>query len=192
MKVVFGGAFNPVTKAHIEVYKHVMKNVEADEFLFLPVSNEYTKSDLASNYHRVAMLELATADFDDVSICKLEIEDSDFKGTYQSLSRLSDQYNTDLYFVVGADNLLDFDKWINVEGILSEFTIIVLGRDGIDIDQVINDNEVLKKHKHRFIIFKDFVVDISSTSFRKTMNKNDVDENVFEYITKNQLYRGDS
>ena len=90
------------------------------------------------------------------------------------------------------DNLFGFDKWLNVEGILSEFTIVVHGRNGIDIEQLIEDNEVLKKHQHRFIIFKDFDVDISSTTFRDTMNQDDVHPDVYRYIQENQLYRGDN
>ena len=64
MKIVFGGAFNPVTHAHIEVYKYVMSKIDASEFIFLPVSNAYTKSELESNFNRKNMLELATKEFD--------------------------------------------------------------------------------------------------------------------------------
>jgi len=133
MKIVFGGAFNPVTNAHIEVYKYVMSKTNASEFLFLPVSSAYTKNELASNIHRKNMLEIAIDKYKNISICEIEIEDSNYLGTYQSLIRLSDKFNTEIAFVVGADNLLNMHKWINVHGILSEFKIIVLGRNGINI-----------------------------------------------------------
>ncbi|KFZ26139.1 MAG: putative nicotinate-nucleotide adenylyltransferase [Candidatus Izimaplasma bacterium HR2] len=191
MKIVFGGAFNPVTNAHIEVYKYVISKMEADTFIFLPVSNAYTKSELVSNHHRKNMLELATKKYDSISICDLELEDSDYLGTYQSLIRLSDKYNCDIAFVVGADNLLMMRKWINIEGILSEFKIIVLGRNGIDINKVIKQDIILKKHINSFIIYKDFKLDISSTNFRETFNKELVNSEVFDYIVKNKLYRGE-
>ncbi|MBU1020364.1 MAG: nicotinate (nicotinamide) nucleotide adenylyltransferase, partial [Firmicutes bacterium] len=158
MKIVFGGAFNPITIAHIKVYEYVMKKVEADEFLFLPVSSAYTKSELASNYHRVNMLELVTSKYPNLEICKLEIDDSDFLGTYQSLIRLSDKYDCEISFVIGADNLLQMHKWINIEGILREFKIIVLGRNGVDIQEVIKHNPILSKHQDAFMIFDDFKV----------------------------------
>ena len=85
MIVVFGGAFNPVTNGHTEVYKYVNKNFTDIRFVFLPVSSAYTKSDLASNYHRLNMLKLATKEYDNCVISDLEISDSDFLGTYQSL-----------------------------------------------------------------------------------------------------------
>ncbi len=191
MKIVFGGAFNPVTYAHIEVYKYVMSKMDASEFVFLPVSNAYTKSELVSNFHRKNMLEIAIKDYKNISICDLELEDSDYLGTYQSLIRLSDKFNTDIAFVVGADNLLKMYKWINIEGILSEFKIIVLGRNGIDINKIINEDIVLNKHSKSFIIYEDFKLNISSTSFRETFNKELINTKVYEYILKNKLYRGE-
>lgn len=191
MKVIFGGAFNPVTKAHIEVYKYVINKMKSDEFIFLPVSSAYTKSELASNYHRVNMLQLATSDFDGVRVSELEMNDSDFLGTYQSLIRFSDGENCQLGFVIGADNLIGMEYWINIEGILSEFTIIVLQRNGLNISQLIDENPILKKHKNSFIICDDFNVDISSTGFRESLDQNSVPKEVYEYIIKNGLFQKD-
>lgn len=191
MKIVFGGAFNPVTNAHIEVYKYVMSKIKADEFIFLPVSNAYTKSELVSNFHRKNMLELTIKDYRDISICNLEIEDSNYLGTYQSLIRLSDKFDTEITFVVGADNLLNMHKWININGILSEFKIIVLGRNNIDTNKLIKEDKVLNKYYNSFIIYEDFKLDISSTNFRESFNKELVNNKVYEYIIKNKLYRGE-
>jgi nicotinate-nucleotide adenylyltransferase len=191
MKVVFGGAFNPVTNAHIKLYEHIMKNLDVTEFIFLPVSNAYTKSELVSNYHRLAMLKLALKDYPDVDICEMEMDDSNFLGTYQSLIRLYDKDNEKIAFVIGADNLPLIEKWINVEGILSEFKIIVLGRNNIDISNIIKNNPLLSKFSDSFIRFDDFKENISSTSFRDSFDKNLVNELVYEYIIDNSLYRGD-
>ena len=191
MKVIFGGAFNPVTKAHIEVYEYVMNKVDADEFIFLPVSSAYTKSDLASNYHRLNMLELAINNKDNVRVSEVEMNDSDFLGTYQSLIRFSDSEKVDVGFVIGADNLMGMHLWINIEGILSEFKIIVLSRYGIDIEKIIDANPILKKHKNSFIICDDFNVDMSSTHFRENLNPEFVPTDVFQYIEDNGLYQVD-
>jgi len=191
MKIIFGGAFNPVTNAHVDVFKYVMKKMESDEFIFLPVSSAYTKSDLVSNYHRLNMLELAIEDFDNVRVSQLEMNDSDFLGTYQSLIRFSDGENCQLGFVIGADNLIGMEHWINIDGILSEFKIIVLKRNGLDINKLIDENPVLKKHKHAFVICEDFDVDISSTEFRKSLDETQVPKKVYEYIVSNSLYTSD-
>lgn len=191
MIVVFGGAFNPVTNAHLEVCNFVQNKFPNSTFLFLPVSSGYTKSSLASNYDRLSMLELALLKKKNVIVSQMEMQDSDFKGTYQSLIRISDAYLEDIYFVVGADNLIGMEKWINIDGILSDFKIIVLGRNDLDITSLINNNNVLKRHESSFIIFKDFNLEISSTSFRDSMDKSMVPELVYQYITDNELYQGD-
>ena len=188
MKVIFGGAFNPVTKAHMMVYEYVTNKLDVEEFIFLPVSSAYTKSDLASNYHRTNMLQLATEQFSNVRVSELEMNDSDFLGTYQSLIRFSDSEQVEIGFVVGADNLIGMEHWINIEGILSEFKIIVLARNNLNIDSLIRNNPVLEKHRSSFVICDDFNVEISSTSFRETMDKSNVPEEVFAYIEENKLY----
>ena len=191
MKIVFGGAFNPVTNAHIKVYEYLVNELTADEFIFLPVSSAYTKSELASNYHRVNMLTIATRNFENITISNLEIDDTNYLGTYQSLIRLCDKNNCEITFVIGADNLFNMHKWINIEGILSEFKMIVLGRNGINIDRAINANPILEKYKNSFVVFKDFNIDVSSTSFRESFNQNQIDQEVYEYIITNNLYRGE-
>ncbi len=191
MIIVFGGAFNPVTNAHMEVCNFAINKYPEATFMFLPVSNLYTKSYLESDYHRLNMLKLATNSCKNVVVSEIEMEDSDFLGTYQSLIRISDNYSEDVYFVVGADNIINMEKWINVEGILSEFKIIVLGRGDIDIKQFILANKVLQRHQNSFIIFEDFKVDISSTNFRLTFDQSMVPKVVYDYIIENELYRGD-
>ena len=191
MIVVFGGAFNPVTNAHLEVCNFVQKKFPDSTFLYLPVSSAYTKSSLASNYDRLSMLELALHGKKNVVVSQMEMQDSDFLGTYQSLIRLSDAFLEDIYFVVGADNLIGMEKWINIDGILADFKIIILGRNDLDIESLINDNNVLKRHASRFIIFKDFSLDISSTGFRENMDETMVPPRVYQYIKDNELYKGD-
>lgn len=191
MKVVFGGAFNPVTNAHIKVYQYITNKLDISEFIFLPVSNAYTKSELASNYHRLEMLKIGLKDFQEITICEIELNDAKFLGTYQSLIRLYDQSNEKIAFVIGADNLPLMEHWINIEGILSEFKIIVLGRDGIDIQAVIDRDQLLKKYESSFIIFEDFDISVSSTKFRNTFDEKFVNNEVYKYVIEHSLYRGD-
>jgi nicotinate-nucleotide adenylyltransferase len=191
MIIVFGGAFNPVTNAHLDVCDFVLSKYPSAKFVFLPVSSAYTKSELASNHDRVEMLKLATKGRDNVTISPLEISDSDYQGTYQSLIRISDMYQEEVAFVVGADNLLNMHKWINISGLLSEFKIIVLGRYDLDIDHLISSNSVLAKFHQQFIQYPEFDRDISSTSFRETFDQTAVPSCVYDYIIEHELYRGE-
>ncbi len=189
--IVFGGTFNPVTNAHLKVCDFVLEKFPSSTFVFLPVSSAYTKSDLASNFDRIQMLKLAISRRKNVLISDLEISDTDFLGTYQSLIRISDQMSDKVAFVLGADNLIHMHKWINIRGLLSEFKIIVLGRNNLDIKKLINNNPVLRDYTDSFIVFDDFYMDISSTEFRKSFDKTQVPEAVYEYIMEHELYQED-
>lgn len=191
MIVVFGGAFNPVTNGHVKVCDYILNKFDNVKFIFLPVSSAYTKSDLASNYDRLNMLKLAINERSNVSVSQIEMRDSNFLGTYQSLTRIEDNFNEDVYFVIGADNVIGLENWINVEGFLSDFKVIVLGRNTIDIKALIKGNNTLKRFESSFIIYNDFSYDVSSTIFRETFDKTMVPELVYDYIIDNELYRGD-
>lgn len=191
MIVVFGGAFNPVTNGHMMVCDYVMKQFSDVTFVFLPVSSAYTKSDLASNYDRLSMLERAIGNRKNVSISQIEMRDSDFLGTYQSLVRIADGYQEDVYFIVGADNIKGMESWINIEGLLSDFKIIVLQREDEDIEELIDSNSVLRRFRNRFIVYTDFRIDVSSTLFRNTFDQTLVPKEVYKYIVDHELYTGD-
>lgn len=191
MIVVFGGAFNPVTIGHVEVCNYIMNEFDDVTFVYLPVSSAYTKSDLASNYDRLNMLELAIGNRKNVEVSQMEMQDSNFLGSYQSMIRIADRYQEDVYFVIGADNVAGLTKWINIEGFLSDFKVIVLSRSNIDIESIIKENDVLQKYSDHFIVRTDFQYDVSSTSFRESFDKTMVPSLVYQYIIDNELYRGD-
>lgn len=188
MIIVFGGAFNPPTIAHKEIYFHIKKYVDFDKFVYLPVSNLYTKSSLIANIHRINMLELMAEDMDNVYVSDLETNDSDFLGTYHSLLRLQEKFNDEVAFVIGADNLANIRKWKNADSLLAEFKFIVINRNKIDINTVLEKNKQLAKNKENFIILPGFDMNISSTIFRETFEPSYVPEKVFDYIMVHGLY----
>lgn len=72
MNVVYGGSFNPPTKAHIEIAKYVNKNFSVDHFIFLPVGSKYYKNNLASEEDRYNMLLLLKEEIENIVVSKLE------------------------------------------------------------------------------------------------------------------------
>jgi nicotinate-nucleotide adenylyltransferase len=191
MIVVFGGAFNPPTIAHKAIHHHIASQLPVDLFIYLPVSNHYTKRSLESNFHRMQMLNLMTRTLDNVIVSPMEFEDPEYRGTYQSLVRIQERYPTkDVAFVIGADNLFKLHKWINAESLLSEFRFIVIPRDDIAIEPLFEADPFLRRHQKQFIFLPQFDSRVSSTSFRESFDPKLVDKQVFEYITLHGLYRG--
>lgn len=183
MKIIFGGAFNPPTIAHKEIYKYVMERIKADSFIYLPVSTLYTKNGLESNEHRYNMLKLLVKGTNAL-VSRDEIDDLNYKGTHAYLKSL----NEESMFLMGSDNLRTLDTWINYPTLIKECKFIVISRGNLDDESYIKNDEVLSKYKDNFILLKGFDMDISSSKFRKTKDKNLLTKEVYEYIKENKLY----
>lgn len=191
MIVVFGGAFNPPTLAHREIYYLVSQMVDLETFIFLPVSKKYSKASLIEDHHRVEMLKLMTKEFDNTIISRMETKDPEYLGTYESLLRIKKEYpGKDIAFVMGIDNLLHLKHWIKAELLLSEFKFIVVNRNNQNVNRIINENPILLKNRDNFIIINDFHSNISSSLFRETHDPNYIQEDVYHYIMKHDLYGG--
>ncbi len=193
MIVVYGGAFNPPTIAHLEICKQVIKQINPHKLLFMPVGDKYIKNNLVSSFHRMNMLKIAVKKLSSNKIIVSEIEKNQkqFLGTIHTLNEVSKIYvGHEVAFIIGADNLLDIDKWINVEELLSKYKIIVLKRLNIDIESVISENKILSKYEKSFIILDCFdELDVSSTDFREKRNKTKIVINdIQNYIKQNKLY----
>ncbi|HKL47253.1 MAG TPA: nicotinate (nicotinamide) nucleotide adenylyltransferase [Candidatus Izemoplasmatales bacterium] len=191
MIVVFGGAFNPPTIAHREIYDFINRHLDVEHFIYLPVSKKYTKNHLVDDAHRIQMLTILTRSLDKAKVSKVETEEAEFKGTYHSLLHIKKSYpNREVAFVLGADNLLHLDHWINAENLLKDFRFIVVNRNHTNVNKIIEKKSLLKHYKDHFIVLEAFESNVSSTLFRDTLDPYYVDEDIYHYIMKNDLYRG--
>ena len=117
---VFGGAFNPVHNGHINLALHYLNELELDKILFIPTASPPHKSDddFAPKEDRINMLSLAISSFD-----KFEISDIEFKLTGKIYK------NAEFYLIIGADQMLHFDKWYKYKEILSLVTLCTSARE---------------------------------------------------------------
>lgn len=182
MKVgVYVGSFNPVHKGHIKIVNHLLKYY-LDKVIIVPTGNYWNKTNLTSIDDRINMLKKYVSDNIIVNtLC------SNYKYTYMIMEKLSEEYD-DLYLIVGADNIVDFDKWKNFDKLI-KYNIIIIKRDNIDI------NNYLKLYgiKKYFIVNNLDNIDISSTYIRENINNKSllvdkIDEEIYEYIIYNKLY----
>jgi len=191
MVVVFGGAFNPPTVAHREIYFLIDKLIGFDYFIFLPVSNKYNKSTLISDNYRLEMLELLIQELPKAKLSLLEIDDNNFLGTYESLKRLKADYpNDEIAFIIGSDNLLKIKHWINAEALVTEFKFIVINRNRQDAKKIIETNPLLRANSENFKILTGFNQYVSSSAFRDSLDPSYVPDQIYQYIMKKDLYRG--
>lgn len=191
MKIgIFGGSYNPPHNMHKRIALELL-NGYVDKIIFVPTGSKYKyKSNLISDRDRLNMLKIMTQDNE-----KLEVSDYELKDhvvyTCETLEYFSKLYPDDeIFFICGADNLSYIDEWKNGLDILEKYKILVIKRDGDDIDLILKR---LDKYKENIIVSDIKPYDVSSTEIRDLIiNNNDtgnlIDRCVFNYIRENKLY----
>ena len=182
MKIgVYVGSFNPVHKGHIQIVNELLNDL--DKVIIVPTGNYWNKNDLVDINHRINMWKFYQNE-------KIIINETlnNLKYTYLILNELSKIYN-ELFLIIGADNLIEFDKWQNYQQILN-YDLIIINRNNIDINYYLNKYNIKK-----YIIKNTLKLNISSTMIRNLIKENKfdklnqfLDDNVLNYIKKYKLY----
>ncbi len=177
---IYIGSFNPPHKGHICIVNYLLDNNVVDTVLIIPTENYWDKQNLVDIKHRINMLK-----FYETNNIIIDTTNNEYAYTYELMRKLSTDYPKDkLYLVIGADNIINFNKWKNYQELL-EYNIVIMNRDDIDIEKYIKNYP-----EGHFIIAKDFPnISISSTEIRKNLTDEYLDEPVLKYIKKNNLYK---
>ena len=186
--IVFGGAFNPPTKAHEAIYHTLKQRFNPERIVLLPVGDVYHKADLAPCVHRVAMLQRL---FEHESICDIatiECESTVFSGTYHTLKNLKERYEQEMVYVIGADHLEGLKHWLHAEELIRSTRFVVLNRHQKPLAQMIDEDTWLKRHKHQFLLVEDVDFPMAATNYRDHRAHGVVPEVIETYIKKHRLY----
>lgn len=197
---MMGGTFNPIHLAHLYIAYEAKSQLNLDKVVFMPAGNPPHKKDTAiiDCKFRYEMVKKAIESYEDFIIDDYEIKKNGYSYTYETLSYLKGkEKDSEIFFIAGADSLMDIEKWKNTEFILKNCTFVAFNRGNYTVDILKEQKEKLIKKYNTNIILLDVVnMDISSSLIRKRiMNDERVDfflsEQVLQYINKEHLYKGD-
>lgn len=189
---ILGGSFNPIHNGHIAIAEEVKKQLALDDVLFIPTGSAPHKDNslFASKEHRFNMVRLAVDG--KFSVSDIEIKTDKVCYTVDTMSDVKKMHPDDkLYYIIGADSLVDFMKWREPLKLFEMLNIVVVDRDGTDIDAVAE--EYRQKYYARITICHIDRIDISATQIRENFKINGhscglVPKVVEEYIVKHKLY----
>lgn len=192
---IFGGSFNPIHNGHIYVAESVKEMLGLDKIIFIPtgIAPHKDNSDFASKEHRYNMVKLAVEGKFDIS--DIEVKTDRVCYAIDTMSELKKIYSTDdLFYIIGADSLVDFMKWREPLTLFKMLHLVVVDREGADIDRVAD--EYREKYNARITICHIEEYDVSSTEIRNSIKKTGrctglVPEKTEEYIIKHKLYTED-
>jgi nicotinate-nucleotide adenylyltransferase len=136
---IMGGAFDPIHIAHLVTAQEALLQFRLDEVMFLPSGRPpHKKRQLAPAEFRYLMVAVATASHPRFSVSRLEIDRQGVGYTVDTLEYLAAHLAPDagLFFITGADAVLDILTWKDPPGVLGLCTLIAATRPGFDLSRL--------------------------------------------------------
>lgn len=128
---LFGGTFDPVHYGHLLLAECCREQCRLDAVWFVPADRPPHKPDqpITPAKERIEMLELAIAGNPDFAVCRHEIERGGVSYTVETLEHLHAEDPTrELFFLMGADMLLDMPNWREPSRVCELATPVVVCR----------------------------------------------------------------
>ncbi|HKZ75474.1 MAG TPA: nicotinate-nucleotide adenylyltransferase [Actinomycetota bacterium] len=192
---VMGGTFDPIHNGHLLTAEEAAVQFGLDEVVFVPTGHPWMKEqkEVSAPEHRYLMSVIATASNPRFTVSRIEVDRAGPTYTVDTLRELKglDGDKVDLFFVTGADAMLEILQWKDPEEILALAHFIAATRPGYDLTRF--EAEAPTRHPNVSVMNIPALA-ISSTDIRKRVGEGRpirylVPEGVKSYIEKAGLYR---
>ena len=183
------GSFNPVHTGHLIIAEYMVTRTDIDrvEFVVSPQNPLKSSSELATDHHRLRMVEDAVEGNELIGVNDVEFRLPKPSYTIAALDTLrSSAPELRHLLIMGSDSLAIFQRWKDYERILNEYGCYVYMRPGYDPGDLENHPNVQ--------VFDAPLLDISATYIRGRVENGDsirylVADKVREYIHEYKLYQ---
>jgi len=188
---ILGGIFDPVHNGHLSIAALARDFFHLDRVLFIPagIPPHKTHTVTAGPRDRLDMLNLAVQNENTFEIWDGEILRDGYSYTVESLRTLKKTHESDLYFIIGSDNLNEIPTWREYREILKLVILCVASRPGypLHIPELLSETGAVVR------LFPSPEWGVSSTIIRKYLYegftcKYLVPDPVLEYIKSKRLY----
>ena len=191
--------YDPSHFGHLVTAEAARTQFQLDKVIFTPTGKPPHKKgySVTPAEHRYLMTMLAINDNPFFEISRMEIDRPGLTYTVDTLESFYKELGEDvkLFFISGADAVLDILTWKDVDRVLSYCTFIAATRPGYPMDKL---NEKISELKRMYgwevNTMKVNGMDISSTDIRRRVREGLsvrylLPKSVETYIQKNNLYR---
>lgn len=188
-KGIFGGTFDPIHNGHIHIAYEAMEQLELDEVIFVPSGMPPHKINggITDSYLRYEMVKMAIREEKRFKVSRIEVDSREINYTYKTLETIkSIDSNSELYFITGADCLMELNTWKEVDRIFLDCSLVVFNRKGYSMEKIISKKEeIQKKYRTEIILLNSSMLDISSSYIRNAVKSG---RNVSCYLPQNVYY----
>lgn len=133
---LYGGAFDPVHNAHLQLARTALEQGQVDRVCFIPAAQSPLKQHgaFASDAQRLKMLELAIAAEPRFYLSDHEIVRGGVSYSYQTVEHFRRQQPESVfYWILGADQFELLGLWRNVTTLAGLITFLVFARPGYSL-----------------------------------------------------------
>jgi nicotinate-nucleotide adenylyltransferase len=125
---IFGGTFDPIHSAHLEMARQAADQFGLDRVLFIPAGNPPHKHADTPFEHRYRMVELACAA--DPRFVASRFEEGKQKSySIDTIERVKAD-NGEVLFIIGADAFAEIETWHRWQDVIRAVEFIVAARPG--------------------------------------------------------------
>jgi nicotinate-nucleotide adenylyltransferase len=191
---VMGGTFDPIHHGHLVAAEEARWQFDLDRVVFVPTGRPWQKpAGVSPAEDRYRMTVLATASNPAFTVSRLEVDHQGPTYTVDTLRRLraAQPAGTRLFFITGADAVLQILTWKEPDQVLALAEFIAATRPGFDLARLIGQVPGAAGRVHRMEIP---ALAISSSDLRTRVARGApiqylVPDEVARYIHDHALYQ---
>ena len=191
---VMGGTFDPIHYGHLVTAEEALVQFSLDGVVFVPTGQPWMKQDrhVSAAEDRYLMTVIATASNPRFHVSRIEIDRAGPTYTVETLRALAEENrDAELYFITGADAMLEIFDWKDPEEALGLAHFIAATRPGYELARF--ESRASTRHPN-VSVMQIPALAISSTDVRERVHDGRpirylVPEGVKTYIDKAGLYR---
>jgi nicotinate-nucleotide adenylyltransferase len=131
---IFGGTFDPVHHAHLDIARTALDRAQLDRVVFVVSARPPHKrgGPYASAADRLAMVAAAIEGDGRFEVSRVEIDRPGPSYTVQTLEFMAKSHpNADLFLLLGLDSFLDLPQWKDPERIVARARLLVVRRPNL-------------------------------------------------------------
>ena len=163
---ILGGTFDPAHKGHLEISKQAKKRFNLKNVIWAITKKNPFKDESKSNLK--SRMQFAKRIIGKNIYIKIKFYEEKIGSnkTIDLIEHLTKERRNEIYFIIGADNLINFHKWYKWKSIVKKCNILVFDRQGYKAKSLksVTFNELNNKNL-TFVNFNK--VNISSSQLRK-------------------------
>ena len=175
--LAFCGAFNPPTRAHLELAEFARRETGRDGVVFVPSRTDYIRNDqrkdgALSGGKRLALLRKLAETRPWMRVTDMVLRQPAQPRTYVTLCALRGEgYEPTL--LLGSDKLPELSHWRYMPDLILDFGIVCLARGGSPWRKVMEEDPLLRELKDHIRVLEtpDELKSISSSAVREAMRE---------------------